>query len=486
MSSNKYDGCTMTHDKWDKLLLCLKEERVVLVIGDGFLYVNGTPLDEYLKKRIWDIAKQHINDSEDLNRMEVLCKNATSLTEIHELCKSYLQNEDGICDPEGTIAEIIEQIDEDSYDTSMLEDLLRIGHFNVILSTSISNKFRHVVEDYADDTNQTFIYDELGNELANIEEWKNIENQILFINLMGCNFAAQGNTLSQILTSEEDMIYFIHSWISANEHHPLFKSHLQNRFMLMLGCNVPSWAFRFIWYLIKNPSGKSSTDKDHIKYTVCTRSDTNADERAFAKKLYADIMDIRETANFLNDLKKQWKDSKHFKEKIINHRPGRKRDVFISYASEDREIVEQHIIPILKRLRTTERITYWYDKRQIKAAREWDREIEEGVRTARIFLTLQTGNSLKVANNPQRYLKQEWNIATNCQESINRELNDSETRFTYILPVIVGDENNYAEVFKSLNIQHISIEDQNELKQAIMNLIQKNRQFDIYRETIKG
>lgn len=164
--------------------------------------------------------------------MEVLYKNATSLTEIHELCKSYLKNEDGICDPEGTIAEIIEQIDEDSYDTSMLEDLLRIGHFNVILSTSISNKFRHVVEDYADDTNQTFIYDELGNELANIEEWKNIENQILFVNLMGCYFAAQGNTLSQILTSEEDMIYFIHSWISANEHHPLFKSNLQNRFML--------------------------------------------------------------------------------------------------------------------------------------------------------------------------------------------------------------------------------------------------------------
>ena len=487
MKEIRYEGCLMTDSKWKALFESMKEERVVLVIGDGFINVGDIPLDDYIKNKILEKAHDQILDKDDYIKLEEQCRNAKSLTDTLELCGKYMTDGEGHKDIEGQLNRIIEDIDDQSYDASMLQDLLAIGRFNVILSTSVSNKFRYIVEDYAYKTHQVFIYSELVNgNFQNISDWKNNANQVLFINLMGENFAGQGNTLDHILTSEEDMIHFVHSWVSAvQKDEGTFRSYLNYGFMLMLGCDVPTWAFRFIWYLIKNPLSKYN--KNQEKRAVCTRPTIDNNEQAFAKDQLTEIIRVDETHKFIKDIKALWPSSTLFREKLFPDLPGKFRDVFISYASEDRMLVESKVIPLLERIRLNQRISFWYDQNNLPPARRWDKSIEEGVITARVFLTLQTSNSKIIADNPEskRFLKNEWKMAKDCQETINRQLGGENT-FSYILPVIVDDEKHFAETFSSMNIEHVRLDNEEKLRQSIISLLETNKAFDKQKEHLNN
>lgn len=462
-----------------------KTDTVALVVGDGFIQVNGISLDVHIKSEILKLARSSMKENQYLE-LENRCKEVSSLTELLEKCKDYLgeyKNAPGLA-----VNNIVKKIDDNSYDASKLIELLNLGHFNVILSTSVTNKFRYIVEDFADDPchNLDFFYVELQGDLFSISNkrpWASINrDQIWFINLMGNNSWGNGNGLSNLLTSEEDMIHFVHSWITAIQKAKKLKNYLQNCFLLMLGCNVPSWAFRFIWYLIKNPSSKTNRNCNHA---VCSGpSDTTA-EKEFANKFNTTIMDIRETNRFIEEIKTRWPNHENFKPRIYKERPGKYRDVFISYASDDIDIVKKRILPILEDLQKKYHISFWYDKEDIKPARQWDKEIEEGVITARLFLTLQTKHTKEIADDvtSERFLKKEWETAEKCQKLMNERLSATGCRFEYILPVIADDEKNYAEEFKSMKIQHILLDQCDKLKSFIINQTEANKVFDNYRET---
>lgn len=496
MEEVQYEGCLMTDAKWQALFNSISEERVVLVIGDGFINVGDIPLDDYIKIQILKRAQAKLK-IKNFKKLEKQCENARSLAEILELCGEYLTDGEGQKDIQGQIKKIIQGIDDGLYDASMLKDLLKIGRFNVILSTSISNKFRHIVAEYAYETHQVFIYSELANRSFNsIADWKNATNQVLFINLMGQNFAGHGNTLANLLTSEEDMIHFVHSWVCAisetKKDQSLFSDYLNKGFLLMLGCNVPTWAFRFIWYLIKNPLSKhekirSQTQEKKDKLALCTSPKIDNNEQVFAQCLNTEIIKVDETLRFIEDIKDLWPQNEIFKEKMFPDLPGKFRDVFISYASEDRKTVEEDIIPLLEEIRMDQRISFWYDQYNLPAAQRWDKNIEEGVITARIFLTLQTSNSKTIADDSSsdRFLKKEWEMAKDCQEAMNMELEKSGNSFSYILPVIV-DEKYFAETFSSMNIQHVRLDDKERLKQSIISLLKTNRAFDQQKEELNN
>lgn len=459
-----------------------KKDTVALVVGDGFIEVDGISMDLYIKSEILKLAHNRMQE-DDYRELEDRCKDVRSLTELLEKCKDHIGYDS---DPGLAVTNIVKKIDNQSYDASKLLELLNLGHFNVILSTSVTNKFRHVVEEFANDPshNLDFFYVELQGDqfsISNERPWTKINrDQMWFVNLMGNNSWGNGNGLSKLLTSEEDMIHFVHSWISATQKAKKFKNYLENCFLLMLGCNVPSWAFRFIWYLIKNPSSKTKPNYNHA---VCSGpSDANA-EKVFANRFNTTIMDIRETDEFINDIKTRWPHHENYKPRIYKERPGKYRDVFISYASDDIDIVRNRIIPILEELQEEYKISFWYDKEDIKPGKNWRKEIEEGVTTARLFITLQTKHTKEIADdaNSERFLKEEWAIAEKCQKLMNARLK-TEGSFEYILPVIVGDEENYAEEFKAMCIQHIPLDQCDKLKSTIISRIAENKRFDQIRE----
>src|SRR5262252_6267813 len=80
--------------------------------------------------------------------------------------------------------------------------------------------------------------------------------------------------------------------------------------------------------------------------------------------------------------------------------PGRKHDLFLSYARSEIDWVESFRKALAEAFwnRTGEQITFWQDTGNIGASQEWRTEIEEAVRNAAVFLAVVS----------PRYLRSEW------------------------------------------------------------------------------
>ncbi len=68
-----------------------------------------------------------------------------------------------------------------------------------------------------------------------------------------------------------------------------------------------------------------------------------------------------------------------------------KQSVFISHASENREFIEQQIIPPLEKAG----IGYWYSKEDIQSASEWERSILSGLEHCEWFFIAMSPESLR-------------------------------------------------------------------------------------------
>ena len=66
MKEIQYEGCRMTDAKWRALFNSMIEERVVLVIGDGFISVGNTTLDNHIKIQI--LKKHRISSTSRITK----------------------------------------------------------------------------------------------------------------------------------------------------------------------------------------------------------------------------------------------------------------------------------------------------------------------------------------------------------------------------------------------------------------------------------
>ena len=482
------DTYELNESDWEQLVQKIAEDRVALVVGDSLLKVGEVTMTEYLRNSILDHAKEKSQEVFDI--LSSHRSISTSLTDFLERCDSLFIDCKGLDTTCSFIKKVVDKIEDSQFDTSKLENILSIGHFKVILSTSVSTRFRHVVENMANEKKQDFFYGEIQKGVLKInyvsktigeeKKWCGSQNQVLFVNLMGQD--SRTNSLRNLLTSEEDMIHFVHSWISATHTATEFKEYLEECYMLMLGCDVPNWAFRFIWYLIKNPSSKY---KHNENYALCTRPNVTDTERKFVHKFKAEIMNVKYTDKFIEDLKAQWWINSEFYENKEPVLPDKHIDVFVSYASEDRGTIESQIIPLLESLHESDNISFWYDQNNIRPSNYWKHEIKKGVKYSRVFLTLQTETSKTISSEARsRYLLDEWGFAIGCQEEINIHLEESDDMYTYILPVTF-DEKHIADEFKCMDIQFVQINDMDRLRDQILCLVNENRRFDNYKEYIK-
>src|SRR2546425_8786088 len=65
--------------------------------------------------------------------------------------------------------------------------------------------------------------------------------------------------------------------------------------------------------------------------------------------------------------------------------------VFISHSSEDAELIERHILPVLK----ARNIDVWYSRTSIQTAEEWERSIKRGLESSDWFVVAISSNSAK-------------------------------------------------------------------------------------------
>lgn len=225
---------------------------------------------------------------------------------------------------------------------------------------------------------------------------------------------------------ERRLLDFMHSlhekdYMAENLVNPIRNA--QKR-MMVLGCNMPDWLFRFLWYPIYS---NHEAEGEH-GYWI-NNADVEDSFDAFLQDVnYASNEDLKEILEEITKKKKELvvvnKENKTKKDKF---------DVFISYASEDFEIVKM-IYEIL----SNRNIDAWFDEDgngRIIEGENYMNKIKESVPKCRYYMPIVTESFLKKSLLPESNLSIETSVINNFFNTL-----DNGVRDTYSLPVIISNQ----------------------------------------------
>lgn len=503
MEENRF----MSDAEWNALLKSTSEQKTTLVIGDDLIKYNSKSISQIITEELIEFVKKQCNkqieekfkdlglDSDNIppisfqneySKYGIAEGSNPSIISMCEYPEIFAKTNFGSI--EFVVKNILDNLSTKQYDLTNVKKLLKINRFSLIISTSFTNLFKNEIQNYCKDNNKRFYYGEIINNTLKIESpeskgttpWSGKDNELLYISLMGQE--GKNNSLDNLVISEEDIISLVYSWVSAINlpSCATLKNELSNRYLLALGCHIPSWAFRFIWFLIKNPLGISSQNQ-----SICTRPlPYNENVKKFILRNFSKIIESNKSFDFVDEFSSRWKESNYEKSTTIfeNDIIPDSTDVFISYASEDRDLVMTTIIPIIQTLKNNNNITYWFDKNDIRIGDEWEADIIHAVTHSKVFLVVQTPNTKRISKDVKiRYLRKEWMTAIKHQKECNDILaiEGSLHHFHYILPVITTTEDE-CMANSMLPFQSICMNEnfENLLREQVLRLINENKDYD--------
>ncbi len=111
-------------------------------------------------------------------------------------------------------------------------------------------------------------------------------------------------------------------------------------------------------------------------------------------------------------------------------------DVFICHASEDKQPIVEPLAESLKRAG----ITYWYDKEQIKWGDSLTGKINKALSTCRYVIVVLSRSFIR-----KQWPQREWQSALSKEIVLGR---------TFVLPLIVGDEEAKREILEVTTLQN--------------------------------
>lgn len=202
---------------------------------------------------------------------------------------------------------------------------------------------------------------------------------------------------AQWVYDEDKLLEFLHALHNADTTSRALRRYIDSRNcrLMAIGCNLPDWLFRFLWYPIKNPgrgfwinsreiSASFNDFLDNIKfYTASEVSDI----------LAAAVDALSETGS----------------DRSADEAVPMTFDAFLSYASEDKALA-QRVFDIL----TRQGYRIWFDKEgsgKIEVGSNYMKKIVAGMEASRHYLPLITENFIAKACNPDSNLKKEIDIA---------------------------------------------------------------------------
>lgn len=172
------------------------------------------------------------------------------------------------------------------------------------------------------------------------------------------------------VVTDNDFLSYIHGYLGENQPKKL-KAYLNNRYLLTLGCEIPSWTFRFLLYSLK------------VNKPYEVLKDSDGDEETFVGGAVSVSME-EEIAEFLDDINYISGEEMTSKLVQINSKLERyKPRIFLSMSSTDYGLAE----PIMSILE--EKFTVWFFNKEKKDVQYW-KKIERGIKDCNFFVPVIT------------------------------------------------------------------------------------------------
>lgn len=224
--------------------------------------------------------------------------------------------------------------------------------------------------------------------------------------------------------------------------------------LLALGCNLPNWLFRFLWQ--PTQAGRTSNMKTTQGYWINKEKPEDSFENFLKKKNFSADEQVKE---ILVDATQQLQEDllREAEERSAEIDAEEHFDVFISYASEDRQVATV-IFEALKNIG----VKAWFDDRgkgEITPGSPYWEKIRNGIQHSAHFMPIITGNWMRKQTSTSS-LKEETLMVKEWLAECRKSDSDVQLKSNYSIPVILnGSEyneveitNSYIEQFGSMNV----------------------------------
>jgi hypothetical protein len=262
-------------------------------------------------------------------------------------------------------------------------------------------------------------------------DWKTQAAEVYLLYLFG-----KSRSAPMFAIHDEDLLEYAHNVIAQGSQVPTaFLGELQQRNLLLIGCNFPDWLARFV---LRSFTQRRLSEKDRRAWMIePLQPDENLTIflQRYGKEIEVLSQDPPEV--FVAELHERW---------VAAHGPGaqdgpveeksppRGAMFFISYSRPTDGLQASSMYEALLKQGVTE-AEIWIDRGKIDPGANYERKILDGIHSCRYFLPL---ISRGVNAREQGFVFREWQAACNRFPSMNRE---------FVLPVIV-DPDYDPEIYK--------------------------------------
>ena len=241
------------------------------------------------------------------------------------------------------------------------------------------------------------------------------------------------STAADYVVTDEDLLEFVFALRSPDHRPKLLFDALRDCNLLVLGCSFPNWLSRFFVRVI---SDMRLLDRRDTLETIA--DDLTTDDKnlvLFLRQCNVSVFEGGGTLGFVDELCRRW-EVIHPRDEdasvpVSVQKPGGDEPppvpggaIFLSYASEDRDLVL-----VLKDHLERAGLEVWFDQRQLEAGDVYEHKIRRNIASCSYFFPCITKTS---AQRVEGYYRKEWHWAIERSRRF-------EASFPFIQPIVLDD-----------------------------------------------
>lgn len=398
---------------WDQLLQFIEERRVVPVLGPDLLVAEAGGRSVYLYSLLAERLAEYL---------EIPGDDLPATGALHEVACRFLSRNGQIEDIYSGLKRIFPSVESFPLPKPLLQ-LAEIRPLDLFVTTTPDPLLQQALDQVrfgGQPRTQVFAYS--PSAVQDLEETAPSDRPAVF-HLFG-----RLSAVPEYAVTEEDTLEFVHALQSESRRPNRLFDELDRRQLLLLGGGFPDWLARFFL----------RTSRRERLWLVRGRTDVVADARmrddpslvAFLKQFSSRTrISSQGAVEFVDELHRRWTERHPVQQAAepVRARTPQEMEpgaVFLSYASEDRPLVEA-----LKEELERAGVDVWFDRDALEGGDEYERKIRRNIESCSLFVPILSRHTL---TSRRRFFRLEWDWA-------ERVAVQAPPNLRFIVPLAVDD-----------------------------------------------
>ncbi|MCP5245032.1 MAG: toll/interleukin-1 receptor domain-containing protein [Burkholderiales bacterium] len=408
----------MDEKNWDRLFRRIEDGLVVPVLGQQILSYGDN--NSTLQVRI----------AHDLLQQNDIAPDSVSLTPFNELNDAVVlikkQQTYDIQDLYADIHDAIKNLTTgpNTAIPAPVQQIAAITAFQLYITLTPDDQLARCLRDRCavnEIIYSPYLPTSEGTDLPSDWQTRHGEAQLLY--LFGKSRAAP-----MFAVHDEDLLEYVHNIIARGSHVPIrFLDELQQRSLLLIGCNFPEWLCRFFLRLAKQ--GRLLDTQRKREWLIENKLlDKNLiyflESYSSGTKVISDISPIA----FIAELHQRWLARNKISEPVVPQQAENMPRSALFFISYSRITDSKAAVKLIKSLQSQGVASHeiWFDKNSIEPGNDLRTRILNGIRTCRYFIPLISKSADAV---DEKYFRREWHEAIDRSKAIQGR--------TFIFPIVV-------------------------------------------------